>query len=710
MRRVKLVALLICLAPGSAFAAFSDTYREDFGDGAANDWSSLSGTWSAASKVYTSTAVVQTAIAQSPLDRVFDLGRATADLPYTFKVRMLNPYGSSGNLLGIAWVRDVSNYTEAVFSPTGEARLNKIANGVRTTLATASYLGGNRNTWFEVEVGNDAKDPQQLAYVKVNGVPVFDVAPSVRAGTLSLITHWTPGQFDNVRAAPHFLSPISEKFDDGAAPQLAAGGTWSVQNDTLNSTAVVPAGRSLLRASAGWHELADMEFRARMLNRFTTSGNLVGFTYGARGSTYYEAVFSPTGVAHLRKVVNNVPIAIATAHYEGGGRNQWFDAQLIQRGERTTVKVNGFMVFENIPQPDAVGGDLGFVAHWTSASVDDVSLAQLPVTRYRFTQLPPLPGPVPSSGARALNDLGEVVGQSRVAGSSRTTAVLWRNGRVIDLGAIFGDGSAANDINNKSEIVGDYFGTIGFYWKDGHLRDLPPFPGAPFERSEAKSINERGRIVGTSCPGNDGCPAQIWEPDGRIVTLEDLPRGIDWGIAWALNDRGEIVGQAHGGTSSPSLEPVSWQSDTVEQLGSEGGAININNRGQIVGYTLRDPDVVLPAIWQNHELSILPSRPLQTHGVAAAINEHAVIVGSTTIATPNPSLGLGTAASWWQEGAIVNLNEALACGRLPDSLFLTSAQDINERGQIVANAFDATIFEPVAFLLTPVLGEESCER
>ena len=115
-----------------------------------------------------------------------------------------------------------------------------------------------------------------------------------------------------------------------------------------------------------------------MINRFANAGNLVGFTYGVRASIYYEVVFSPTGVAQLRKVVKGVPITIATASYEGGGRNQWFDAQLTQIGERTTVRVNGVPVFENVPQPDALGGGLGFVAHWTNASIDDVQFQAIP--------------------------------------------------------------------------------------------------------------------------------------------------------------------------------------------------------------------------------------------------------------------------------------------------------------------------------------------
>ena len=51
--------------------------------------------------------------------------------------------------------------------------------------------------------------------------------------------------------------------------------------------------------------------------------------------------------------MKGVPFTIASAPYAGGGQHQWFDAQLIQIGERTTVKVNGVAVFDNVLQPDA---------------------------------------------------------------------------------------------------------------------------------------------------------------------------------------------------------------------------------------------------------------------------------------------------------------------------------------------------------------------
>ena len=678
-----------------------DPYREDFGDGAANNWTPLSGTWSAASKAYASTAVIATAITQSPLGRMWEIAQARADLAYTFKVRMLNPYGASGNLVGIAWVRDAANYTEAVFSPTGQARLNKVVKGVRTTLVSASYLGGTRNTWFEVEVGNDASNPHDVTYIKVNGVPVFDVAPNVRQGNLSLITHWAPGQFDNVRAAARFLSPFSENFDDGTAPQFASTGTWSAQDDMLNNTAIVAAGRALVRESVGWHELADIELRARMINRFRSSGNLVGFTYGARGPVYYEAVFSPTGVAHLRKVVRGVPIQLATASYDGGEPSQWFDAQLIQQRERTTVKVNGITVFDNVLQPDAVGGQLGFIAHWTNASVDDVLFAQIPVTRYRATELPAIEHRETLTSVNAINDRGEGVGHSWNFNAKRI-AVLWRDGSVIDLGVeaflgVQGSGTSAEGINNKSEIVGTALGGFnptGFYWKQGQLRSL----GSP---TEARDINERGQIVGDSCVAF--CPALLWEPDGRVRALEDLPGGVNWARARAINDSGEIVGDAN---ATASVEAVSWQGVTVEPLeprGVEGFAFDVNNRGQIVGSVgMRSDGGRRAVMWQDHEPTVLPSRVGQVAdpggelSAARAINEHGVIVGSR--------------ATIWQEGRVADLNELLCEPVRGGMLPLGRANDINERGEIAVDAVElGRSFVTRAILLTPVLGPEGCE-
>ena len=50
------------------------------------------------------------------------------------------------------------------------------------------------------------------------------------------------------------------------------------------------------------------------------------------------------------------------------------------------------------------------------------------------------------------------------------------------------------------------------------------------------------------------------------------------------------------------------------------------------------------------------------------------------------------------------------CGSLPESTLLTTAMDINERGEIAVNGFDFTVMEFKAFVLTPVSGKEACNR
>jgi probable HAF family extracellular repeat protein len=58
----------------------------------------------------------------------------------------------------------------------------------------------------------------------------------------------------------------------------------------------------------------------------------------------------------------------------------------------------------------------------------------------------------------AINDRDQVVGTSASYGGP-AMAWLWQDDRLVDLGALLGDGSAgAQDINNRGQIVGTYDG------------------------------------------------------------------------------------------------------------------------------------------------------------------------------------------------------------------------------------------------------------
>ena len=77
----------------------------------------------------------------------------------------------------------------------------------------------------------------------------------------------------------------------------------------------------------------------------------------------------------------------------------------------------------------------------------------------------------------AINDLGEITGDSDLPGDATGHAFLWRKGKMQDLGTLPGDYSSyANSINNLSQIVGQSCDINGncrpFLWGNGNMIDL----------------------------------------------------------------------------------------------------------------------------------------------------------------------------------------------------------------------------------------------
>jgi probable HAF family extracellular repeat protein len=176
---------------------------------------------------------------------------------------------------------------------------------------------------------------------------------------------------------------------------------------------------------------------------------------------------------------------------------------------------------------------------------------------------------IPSLGgfieANALNQLGQVVGDSSPAGTP-SHAFLWSGGRSIDLGVLPGgeaggdcgfcvapNFSTATAINDSGEIVGQSAAAgqllHAFLWRGGGMEDLGTLPGD--NRSYASAINSRGQIVGWSGHATgviiDYTRAVLWS-DGTIVKLDELiPADSGWtlDIAAAINSSGQIAGTGH---------------------------------------------------------------------------------------------------------------------------------------------------------------------
>ena len=126
--------------------------------------------------------------------------------------------------------------------------------------------------------------------------------------------------------------------------------------------------------------------------------------------------------------------------------------------------------------------------------------------------------------AAALNNHGEVVGNSNTAGDTGTHPFFWSNGVITDLGTFGGNFGDGNDLNDNGEVVGDgYFPgdqvRHAFLWSHGKKKDLGVLPGD--KCSTASAINSSGQVVGLSGMCGFGIRAFIWER-GEMANLNDL--------------------------------------------------------------------------------------------------------------------------------------------------------------------------------------------
>jgi probable HAF family extracellular repeat protein len=153
------------------------------------------------------------------------------------------------------------------------------------------------------------------------------------------------------------------------------------------------------------------------------------------------------------------------------------------------------------------------------------------------------------SHAWDINDAAQVVGAAQ-NGDGVERAVLWSDGRILDLGTLDGIESVASAINERGWIAGTARTSDGsshaFLWRDGVMSDLGALPGG--RHSRAYDLNDVGQIVGSatrlSARGPQDCAA-IW-CDGQLADLNDLvDPDMDTVFCRAngINSRGQIVGQ-----------------------------------------------------------------------------------------------------------------------------------------------------------------------
>lgn len=179
----------------------------------------------------------------------------------------------------------------------------------------------------------------------------------------------------------------------------------------------------------------------------------------------------------------------------------------------------------------------------------------------KVNELPTHPGD-PDGWAFGINDHGQAVGASGICSPLNPQtgvyilsrhALLWDEGKVIDLGNLggtgaLGPGNIGGEINNGGQVVGtsDLAGDTTFHaflWnrKTG-MQDLGTLEGD--FASAGLGINDRGEVVGASFDTNFHPRAFLWRNDVMtdLNTLVPAKSPLFLLFAHGINSRGEIVG------------------------------------------------------------------------------------------------------------------------------------------------------------------------
>lgn len=223
---------------------------------------------------------------------------------------------------------------------------------------------------------------------------------------------------------------------------------------------------------------------------------------------------------------------------------------------------------------------------------------------------------------------------------------------------------------------------------------LSGLPGG--QNSQAVAINDRGQIIGQA-NANGSAHAVLWDKDA-LIDIGVLPDNeISFGRG--LNSRGDVTGRSEGGRRA-TFPAIVWnQREGLRELpllpgGRDGYAYAVNDAGQMVGWSA-GPGARVAVLWDTEGVhSLASARYAIQDSSAYAINATGQIVGYTFVEEkPNRPARTPSAGNYfisyyahaflWQRGAAIDLGT-------PSGFKNSTATAIANTGEITGYAVRST--------------------
>jgi probable HAF family extracellular repeat protein len=324
---------------------------------------------------------------------------------------------------------------------------------------------------------------------------------------------------------------------------LATDGSWALQRPVWDANT-----GAIIRMADNWDPASTA-----VPEHFNDNGEIIGSEVIRTGTLYEGVYWNSQGQAFGLPPMAGVDPLYGPVHVYGHGINNL--GQMVGASKESAP--NYFLHAVLWQNKDTPAQDLGFLGK--GAYVD-------------------------YSEAYSINDFGHVVGKGALGTATR--GFLWRNGRMIDLGALSGQVvSEASAVNNTGLVVGksNYY-PVTWKYDVANSSSTPaiqqlPIPSGFFSATPT-AVNDSGDVVGYAGSPNIDAHAILWR-NGQAIDLGVWPGG-HYSVANGINNLGEIAGT--GTIAGDNLDhALVW---TVAAAGGGGGG----------GTTNATPSVSLKAI------------------------------------------------------------------------------------------------------------------